>query len=444
MYSNRLSLLVDAALVGPQELGRTIENEVVSREGGFEPFCEVATAFQRGLKRCDAGGITSSALEQVTRAGEETVADQDTAALAFARVVRGLPSGYYALGCSAIAQTWRGERGRKAHSVGVPPSHDERRDRNRERVGSANYGLGSEKDMIAALTRVSTLSPETCSRYLRHLGVDRNRDVLESLKSLWMDRAESQARRVKALQVWSSSRPPGKLVDETLFLFDLAFTDADPKIREEARCAFVRLLGHATRTEQLNLPYASLRSIRNRLSNAAGVPSAEKVAWLGVWGGIMARYSDGVLSQPSYPQAQMVIEAALGFLDMALSPNEPDREVKEIAYAHGLWAVEAFVPHGAQIMYDWTRWRVRGETNPEHAAFIAFVYMHPFTGVMEADGQQRSIGYQALRRRDLSADRRDALWAAMRDDAGPLTLLSLWWRRRFGRTADPRVVASAS
>lgn len=177
----------------------------------------------------------------------------------------------------------------------------------------------------------------------------------------------------------------------------------------------------------------------------------QKMELLHLYGGILAVH--GVRTTEAVGQAR-VVEGALALLDIAADSNLSSL-IRRTAFQYGLYAVEKFVPKlypadgqpvpslGARIVYDWVRWQIEAERNPDHASRLAEAYAlvaspRDATDSVQISEQQWRAALRASQRSDLDPDLRRDLWRSLSYGQNWKRRLFFGLLRRFGPFADPR------
>lgn len=142
------------------------------------------------------------------------------------------------------------------------------------------------------------------------------------------------------------------------------------------------------------------KSIGNALERSVN-EETKQTRLLQIYGAILALHGDRTIID----HGCALLQSAFRLLNFAANPNLTEGN-RLLAYVQALWAIEAFAPLGAQIMFDWTR--MMEELEPSHimAAGFAGYYAQPLLpvsdapdGIIPANAQQQAIIGTILRHR---------------------------------------------
>lgn len=440
---------VRAMLVGPDAL-RTAADSHIEGLRRDATMASVAGAAQilsagTGINRL-AGSVYD--LQTNTPSAEGAVSS-------FASYLETLPSGYYALGRGALQSALVEKRGaltldarlpsrrKPAQAVGITDDIYQQRciTDSEHRMATFYY-----------FVRPALLDPDIHDSLLTAYGITDNH--LVRLEAIWNDPAIAPANRRTALDLWyhyfqesldSGGTAAGIVAETHLFanaaarLFELALAASSDVHHDKLRSRAVSVLSAWLQVDENFSALTYLTMIRWFL-DTDGHPDDRELPLIRLYSGILAAHGP-TLTRPGHLH-DAIVEGALALLDIARDTRLA-RATRTYAFAAALYAVEKFVPTGAQIMCDWTRWQVETEADPARAVQYADDYMQIFTSACWDDripvsAQQRDVGLLALRRRDLSEQHRKQLWDLMDVNQDIWTIGRNRWARRFGAAADPK------
>lgn len=450
--------LVRALLVGPAAFAEahTHAQSAFLVSYNRRVLADVLTVFASGVNRTTGADLDSQLVLNVGASATDGEALEAVGACATR--LRTLQGGYYAAGRADVHAALR----RMDGELFLEPERAVRRSRTARPMGVTDnparrrIGIGSETVMgeVLHVGQTPVWDAESRRRFLHAFAIDRKSDVrhiVGALQDIWSNPSPTHAPalRTGALELWLDELT-GRVLPEggvraladlgpaagLLLTQSLDRRDADLCVRSrEVLCRLLSMEGNPWVVSLLPKIAAHFRDP----PEGAGRHHVDSL--LPLYGGLLALHGEHALAVGG-GAASVVATGALLLLDLAADPLF-DEVLRVQVFRYALYAVEKFVPDGAQVLFDWLRWQVEVEPRPTLAARYARTYARIFTdeGIAVPRPpmwQQCQIGFTALRRRDLPADARADLW----NDLAASQPLPWQWALRLARWrgpyADPR------
>lgn len=455
--------LVRSLLVGPAAYAAAREAAFVARPKPFEmsddrrALADAASVLFHGIERATGQDFAGEATLDIGRSPSSGEAWEAAGQLSARLDV--LHSSHYAAGREAL----RVALGARSGRITLEPERAERIRRAAKPMGVIDnparrrVGIGSEREMGDVLLHVGQTpawDAESRRRFFQAFAIDPNGDVRQmvgALQGIWSDPSPAHAPglRTGALELWLDELlcrvfPKGgvrALADvgpAAGLLFTQSLDSRDADLRKRSREVLYRLLTLEGNPWVVSLLPKIAAHFRYPPEPSGRHPVG---SLLSLYGGLLALHGEHASAEGG-DTAAVVATGALLLLDLAANPLF-DEALRVKAFQYALYAVEKFVPDGAQVLFDWLRWQVEVEPRPMLAVHYARTYAWIFTdeGIAAPrppTWQQWQIGCTALRRRDLPADARADLWNALAANQPFPWQWALRLARWRGPYADPR------